>query len=146
LTAVIGNGLEKGRVIRPCFSICAGCAICYLSVNIKALETLRYSEHTCNYFGILDSWFSGKIYAIKRVLITRGILEFSWIEVFGKDHSIRARWKDTQYMDITPELTSNHISPILHPKSKAKDPSFFSQVEQPLNLEGINNEMPQMRV
>ena len=58
--------------------------ICYASANIKALETLGYAEHTCNYFAISDSCFSGKIYAVKRVLITRGILEFSWIEVFGK--------------------------------------------------------------
>jgi hypothetical protein len=47
---------------------------------------------------------------------------------------------------MTPELTQSSVSPILHPKSKAKDPSFFSQIEQPLNLEGINNEMPEMPV
>jgi hypothetical protein len=55
------------------------------SANINALETLGYAEHICNYVVILDSCFSGKIYAIKGVLITRGILEFSWIEVFGKN-------------------------------------------------------------
>ena len=27
-----------------------------------------------------------KIYAVTRVLITRGLLGFSWIEVFGKHH------------------------------------------------------------
>ena len=48
---------------------------------------MRYSEHICNYFVISNSWFNGKIYAVKRVLITRGILGFSWIAVFGKDHS-----------------------------------------------------------
>ena len=63
-----------------------------------------------------------------------------------KNRRVYGRWKDTQYAEIDPELTSNHISPILHPKSKAKDPYFFSQVEQPLNLEGINNEMPEMPV
>jgi hypothetical protein len=36
--------------------------ICYASANIKALETLRYAEHICNYDVILDSWFYGKIY------------------------------------------------------------------------------------
>jgi len=35
--------------------------ICYASVNIKALETLGYAEHICNYVVILDSWFYGKI-------------------------------------------------------------------------------------
>ena len=35
--------------------------ICYASANIKALETLGYAEHTCNYVVILDSWVSGKI-------------------------------------------------------------------------------------
>jgi hypothetical protein len=34
--------------------------ICYASANIKALETLGYAEHTCNYDVILDSCFSGK--------------------------------------------------------------------------------------
>jgi hypothetical protein len=34
---------------------------CYASVNIKALETLGYPEHICNYFVISDSWLSGKI-------------------------------------------------------------------------------------
>ena len=34
----------------------------YSSANIKVLETLGYAEHICYYFGILDSWFSGKIY------------------------------------------------------------------------------------
>ena len=33
---------------------------CYVSVNIKALETLGYIEHICNYVVILDSWFYGK--------------------------------------------------------------------------------------
>ena len=61
---------------------------CYASANIKALETLRYAEHICYYFGILDSWFSGKIYAIKKGLNTRPIMEFSWIEVFGKQSSL----------------------------------------------------------
>jgi hypothetical protein len=36
------------------------------SANINALETLGYAEHICNYFGILDSWFSGKVSAIQR--------------------------------------------------------------------------------
>ena len=36
--------------------------ICYASANIKALETLGYAEHICNYDVILDSWFYGKIY------------------------------------------------------------------------------------
>jgi hypothetical protein len=34
--------------------------ICYASANIKALETLGYAEHICNFFVILDSWFYGK--------------------------------------------------------------------------------------
>ena len=29
--------------------------ICYASANIKALETLGYAEHICNYVVILDS-------------------------------------------------------------------------------------------
>jgi len=33
---------------------------CYASANIKALETLGYAEHICNYVVILDSWFYGK--------------------------------------------------------------------------------------
>jgi hypothetical protein len=35
--------------------------ICYASADIKALETLGYAEHICNYVVILDSWFYGKI-------------------------------------------------------------------------------------
>jgi len=35
---------------------------CYASANIKALETLGYAEHICNYVVILDSWFYGKIH------------------------------------------------------------------------------------
>jgi len=34
---------------------------CYASANIKALETLGYAEHICNYVVILDSWFYGKV-------------------------------------------------------------------------------------
>ena len=41
--------------------------ICYASVNIKALETLGYAEHICNYLVILDSWFYGKIYGISKI-------------------------------------------------------------------------------
>ena len=37
------------------------CDICYASADIKALETLGYAEHICNYVVILDSWFYGKI-------------------------------------------------------------------------------------
>ena len=37
--------------------------ICYASANIKALETLGYAEHICNYVVILDSWFYGKVHA-----------------------------------------------------------------------------------
>ena len=37
------------------------CDICYASANIKALETLGYAEHTCNYLVISDNWFYGKI-------------------------------------------------------------------------------------
>jgi len=33
---------------------------CYASANIKALETLGYAEHICNYVVILDSCFYGK--------------------------------------------------------------------------------------
>jgi hypothetical protein len=43
------------------------CDICYLSANIKALETLGYAEHICNYVVILDSWFYGKISPTLRV-------------------------------------------------------------------------------
>ena len=38
--------------------------ICYASANIKALETLGYAEHICNYVVILDSWFYGKIHVL----------------------------------------------------------------------------------
>ena len=37
-----------------------------------------------------------------------------------KYHSIRARWKDPQYMAIRPELTPNHISLMLY-AIKSKD-------------------------
>jgi len=40
----------------------------------------------------------GNIYAIKRVLTTRGILEFSWIEVFGKNLIKIGRFQMTQYI------------------------------------------------
>jgi len=64
---------------RSCLSMSAGCAICYASANIKALETLGYAEHICNYVVILDSWFYGKISVIRkaRLSTTRCILEFS---------------------------------------------------------------------
>ena len=48
-------------ILNPSFQGIAG-VICYLSVNIKVLEIVRYSEHTCNYFAISDSCFSGKVY------------------------------------------------------------------------------------
>jgi len=35
------------------------------SVNIKVLEIVRYSEHTCNYFAISDSCFSGKVSVVE---------------------------------------------------------------------------------
>ena len=34
---------------------------CYVSANIKALETLGYAEHIFNYVVISDNCFSGKI-------------------------------------------------------------------------------------
>jgi hypothetical protein len=34
---------------------------CYASANIKALETLGYAEHICNYLVISDNWFNGKV-------------------------------------------------------------------------------------
>ena len=37
---------------------------CYASANIKALETLGYAEHICNYVVILDSWFYGKKHVV----------------------------------------------------------------------------------
>jgi len=45
-----------------------GVYICFASANIKALETLGYAEHICNYVVILDSWLYGKVYAISRKL------------------------------------------------------------------------------
>ena len=41
--------------------IVQSCTICYASANIKALETLGYAEHICNFYVISDSCFSGKI-------------------------------------------------------------------------------------
>jgi hypothetical protein len=38
--------------------------ICYASADIKALETLGYEEHICNFFVISDSCFFGKISGI----------------------------------------------------------------------------------
>jgi len=38
---------------------------CYASANIKALETLGYAEHTCNYFAISDSWLYGKVSVVR---------------------------------------------------------------------------------
>ena len=42
------------------FSLASIACNCYASANIKALETLGYAEHICNYVVILDSWFYGK--------------------------------------------------------------------------------------
>jgi len=61
----------------------AGCAICYASANIKALETLGYAEYICNYVVILDSWLSGKKY----VAGTRSnlVLIFEQIAIFFRN-------------------------------------------------------------
>ena len=37
---------------------------CYASANIKALETLGYAEHICNYLLIRDIWSDGKVYVV----------------------------------------------------------------------------------
>jgi hypothetical protein len=50
--------------------------------------------------------YTGKICAVKRVLTTRGILEFSWIEVFGKYTGILGRLIATQYMEFGPRNLS----------------------------------------
>ena len=50
-----------GAILPEIRNLAIAC-ICYASVNIKVLEIVRYSEHTCNYFAISDSCFSGKIY------------------------------------------------------------------------------------
>jgi hypothetical protein len=34
------------------FIVILACAFCYASANIKALETLGYAEHICNYLAI----------------------------------------------------------------------------------------------
>jgi len=55
-----------------------------ISAKIATVDSLKNRvifECYMKFFQIPDT---DKIYAIKRVLITRGILEFSWIEVFGK--------------------------------------------------------------
>ena len=53
--------LQRTRKPAAELRVTSPCAICYASANIKALETLRYAEHICNYVVILDSWFYGKI-------------------------------------------------------------------------------------
>ncbi len=50
----------------------------------EALSRLHICNAYLNILIILIIPDTGKIYAVKRVLTTRGILEFSWIEVFGK--------------------------------------------------------------
>ncbi|MCG2758400.1 MAG: hypothetical protein L6263_08200 [Desulfobacteraceae bacterium] len=57
------KAIKTCDIINPGFQGIAG-DICYTSVNIKALETLGYAEHICNYVVILDSWFYGKIYQV----------------------------------------------------------------------------------
>ena len=44
------------------FSILKAKVVLSAFADIKALETLGYAEHICNYVVILDSWFYGKIY------------------------------------------------------------------------------------
>ena len=48
--------------------------ICYRSANIKALETLGYSEHICNYLVISDNWFNGKIYQVGGVGLSDSVI------------------------------------------------------------------------
>jgi hypothetical protein len=63
------------------------CDTCYASANIKALETLGYAEHICNYVVILDSWFYGKISVLSKATLStaRCIFDFWHIPVFGKN-------------------------------------------------------------
>ena len=49
-----------GSILLEIRNLAIAC-ICYVSANIKALETLGYAEHTCNFFVISDSCFSGKL-------------------------------------------------------------------------------------
>ena len=55
---------ECSAALRPGRAVISPCAICYASANIKALETLGYAEHICNYVVISDSWFYGKVYVL----------------------------------------------------------------------------------
>ncbi len=55
-------------------------------------------------------------------------------------HSIRARWKDPQYMAIRPELTPSLF--YTQPYQKQKTHFFVSRIDLSLNLGGFNNEMP----
>ena len=45
-------------------------------------------------------------------------------------------------MEIEPELTQGPISLILHSIKRSKTHPFISQFNRPLDLEGINNEVP----
>jgi hypothetical protein len=38
------------------------------SANIKALETVGYAEHICNFYVISDSWFYGKVSVVRTPL------------------------------------------------------------------------------
>jgi len=57
---VVVSDSTFGSILPKIRNLAIAC-ICYVSANIKALETLGYTEHTCNYVVILDSWFSGKV-------------------------------------------------------------------------------------
>ena len=55
---VLALSLLKAVFLGLCSQYWGG-YICYAFANIKAPETLGYTEHICNYVVILDSWFYG---------------------------------------------------------------------------------------
>ena len=68
------------------------------SVNIKALETLGYAEHICNYVVILDSWFYGKISEVGISSNLGLILEHITILNEVRILSINLKWLKSKFL------------------------------------------------
>lgn len=65
-------------------------------------------------------------------------------KIYARNLHIRRYRKNIQYMEIGPELTPNNISPILKP-IKIEFPNLINpQIDLSLDLEGINNEVPEI--
>ena len=66
------------------------------SADIKALETLRYAEHICNYVVISDSWFYGKVSVVGNPsnlgLISLDITGFLMLRILSMYLYFRDTW------------------------------------------------------